>query len=59
MSKYTKCYKALTILLDIKIDYEPEFADFLKLYFEIGGLDDPDQRPAFDPRKTNDLLKEF
>jgi hypothetical protein len=47
------------VLLDIKIDYEPEFADFLKLYFEIGGLDDPDQRPAFDPRKTNDLLREF
>ena len=52
MSKYTKCYKAMCALLDIKIDFEPEFASFLKLYFEIGGLDDPDQRPAFDPRKT-------
>lgn len=29
------------------------------MYFEIGGLDDPEQRPAFDPRKTHDLLREF
>lgn len=59
MSKYTKCYKALTILLDIKIDNEPEYEAFLKMYFEIAGLDDPDMKPAFDPRKTNGLLGEF
>jgi hypothetical protein len=56
MSKFTKCYKALTILLDIRIDTAPEYDQFLKMYFEIAGLDDPDQKPAFDPRKTNGLL---
>jgi ankyrin repeat protein len=59
MSKFTKCYKTLSLLLNIKIDDAPEYADFLKMYFEIGGLDDPDQRPAFDPRKTHDLIDEF
>ena len=59
MSKYTQCYKALKILLDIKIDNEPEYDQFLKIYFEIAGLDDADQKPAFDPRKTNSLLNEF
>jgi hypothetical protein len=59
MSKFTKCYKALTTLLDIKIDFEPEYEAFLKMYFEIGGLDNPDMRPEFDPRKTTDLLQEF
>lgn len=46
-------------MLDIRIDNAPEYDSFLKTYFEIGGLDDPDQRPAFDPRKTNGLLAEF
>lgn len=59
MSKYTQCYKALTMLLDIKIDSVPGYDQFLKLYFEIGGLDNADQRPEFDPRKTSDLLSEF
>ena len=29
------------------------------MYFEIGGLDNPDMRPEFDPRKTSDILTEF
>jgi hypothetical protein len=59
MSKYTNCYKTLTLLLDIKIDKAPEYESFLKMFFEIGGIDDPEQKPAFDPRKTTDILKEF
>lgn len=59
MSKFTKCYKALCLLVDIQIDSAPHYDEFLKMYFEIGGLDDPEQRPAFDPRKTHDLLREF
>ena len=46
-------------MMNVKIDFEPEFDAFLKLLFEIGGLDNPDMRPEFDPRKTQDLLGEF
>jgi hypothetical protein len=59
MSKFTKCFKTLSLLLDIKIGNEPEYDAFLKMYFEIAGLDDPDMKPAFDPRKTNNLISEF
>lgn len=59
MSKFTKCYKTLFTLLDITLNELPDYDEFLKVYFEIGGLDDPDLRPQFDPRKTKDLIDEF
>lgn len=41
MSKYTKCFKTMHNLLEIEIDDEPHYEPFLKLFMEVGGLDDP------------------
>ena len=59
MSKYTNCYRALEILLSINIDSEPDYEAFKKMYFDIAGLDDPDLKAPFDPRKTHKLIEEF
>lgn len=59
MSKFTNSYRALQVLLDINLDSEPGYDSFKKLYFEIAGLDDPDQKVPFDPRKTHKLIDEF
>jgi len=45
MSKFTKCYNTLLTLLNITLNEVPDYDEFLKVYFEIGGLDDPDLRP--------------
>ena len=59
MSKFTKCFSAMQILLDIGIDNEPEYDAFLRRYFEIGALDSKEGRAPFDPRKSSLLIKEF
>ena len=59
MSKYTNSYRALQILLEITINSEPDYDIFKKVFFEIAGLDDPDQKVPFDPRKTHKLIDEF
>ena len=59
MSKFTKCFSAMQILLDIGIDNEPEYEAFLRRYFEIGALDSKEGRAPFDPRKSSLLIKEF
>ena len=59
MSKYTKCFCSMQILLDISIDNEPEYDAFLKRYFEIGALDSKEGRAPIDPRKSSLLIKEF
>ena len=59
MSKFTACSRCLIALLNIKIDEEPEYKVFEKLYFEIAGLDSADQTPSWDPRKSSMLLQEF
>jgi hypothetical protein len=47
------------VLLDINIKEEPHYDGFLKMFFEIGGLDDPQGKAPFDPRKTHKLVDEF
>lgn len=59
MSKYTNCFRTMQILLDIGIDNEPEYDEFLKRYFEIGALDSSDGRAPFDPRKSSYVIREF
>lgn len=59
MSKYTKCFNTLQTLLEINIDHEPEYAAFLKTFFDISGLDDPQLKAPFDPRKYHGLVSEF
>lgn len=41
MNKFTKCFKTLQTMLEISIDHEPEYQSFLKMFFEVTGLDDP------------------
>ena len=59
MSKYTKCFSTMKILLEIGIDNEPEYEAFLKNYFEIGSLDSSEGRCPFDPRKSSLIIREF
>ena len=59
MNKYTKCFNTLKSLLEINLNQEPEYAAFLKTFFDIAGLDDPQLRAPFDPRKYAGLLTEF
>lgn len=51
MSRFTQCFKSLKALLDIKIDFAPEYPFFEHLYFEIAALDRPDKTTPIDPRK--------
>ena len=59
MSKFTKSYRTLFALLEIDISVEPEYDTFLKNYFEIGSLDNPEGRTPFDPRKSASVIKDF
>jgi len=59
MSKYTNCYRTVQGLLDIDISTEPDYERFLRNYFEIGSLDNPEGRTPFDPRKSSLLIKDF
>ena len=59
MSKYTNCYRCVTGLLEIDINSEPNYENFLAKYFEIGALDSPDGRSPFDPRKSSMVTKDF
>lgn len=59
MSQYTKCYRTVQAFLACELAFAPENSDFLKLYFEIAGLDSPDLKPKFDPRKTATILDDF
>lgn len=59
MSKYTKCYRCLTALLQIDINEEPDYERFLRNYFEIASLDSADGRAPFDPRKSSLVIKDF
>lgn len=59
MSQYTKCYRTVQAFLNFDMEFAPAHDEFLKLYFEIAGLDSPDLKPRFDPRKTADILADF
>ena len=59
MSKFTQSFKTLQLLLSAELGNQPEYSAFLKLFFEVGGLDDPQMRAPFDPRKTTGVLAEF
>ena len=59
MSKYTKCFSTMKILLDIGVDNEPGYDDFLTNYFEIGSLDSSEGRAPIDPRKSSNIIREF
>ena len=59
MSKFTKCFRTLQSLLTINIDHEPDYDSFLKLFFDVSGLDDPYNKSPFDPRKYHDLVSEL
>jgi len=59
MSKYTNCYRCVTGLLEIDINAEPDYENFLTKYFEIGALDSPDGRSPFDPRRSSLIVKDF
>jgi len=59
MNKFTKCFKTLQTMLEISIDHEPEYQSFLKMFFEVTGLDDPQLLSPFDPRKYHDLVNQF
>lgn len=57
MSKFTKSLKTLESILDIQIDKVPGYDEFLKLYFQLQPLQSDSEK--FDPRKSNEILKEF
>ena len=57
MNKFTKCNKTLEALLEIDIDHAPGFDNFLKLFFQLQGLESTEE--SFDPRRSNNILKEF
>ena len=59
MSKFTKSYRCVQGLLEIDVNSEPDYDQFLRNYFEIGSLDSPDGRTPFDPRKSSLLIKDF
>jgi hypothetical protein len=59
MSKLTSCSRCLHAILNIKIDDEPEYPFFEKLYFEIAALDRADKTTPIDPRKSAHLINEF
>ena len=43
--------------LDIDIDKVPGFDSFLRLFFQLQGFESADQ--SFDPRRSNNILKDF
>ena len=58
MSKFTKCFKCMEALLDIRIDSVEGYDEFLGLFFELQMLEISEER-KFDPRKYNGILAEF
>ncbi len=58
MSKFTKCFKCMEALLDIRIDGVEGYDEFLGLFFELQMLEISEER-KFDPRKYNGILAEF
>jgi hypothetical protein len=57
MNKFTKCNKTLEALLDIDIDHVEGFDQFLTLFFQLQGLESVEA--SFDPRRSNNILKDF
>lgn len=57
MNKFTKCHKTMEALLDIDIDHVPGFKDYIQLYFQLQGLESSED--SFDPRRSNNILKDF
>lgn len=57
MNKFTKSQRTLEAILDIDIDKCPGFEQFLHLFFQLQGFEQSEE--CFDPRKSNDILKEF
>ena len=57
MNKVTNSQKTMEALLDIDFDRVPGWENFLKLYSQLQGFEDSAE--SFDPRKSNEILKEF
>lgn len=57
MNKFVKSHKTLEALLSIDIDRVVGFEDFLDLFFQLQGFESAEE--TFDPRKSNNILKEF
>lgn len=57
MSKYTKCFKTLESLLDIRMDKCPGQDAFLKMFAELSKFEIPEE--TFDPRRCIGILDEL
>ena len=57
MNKSVKSHKTMEALLDINFDKVPGWDEFLKLNNQLQGFEDSEE--SFDPRKSNEILKEF
>lgn len=57
MNKAVKSQQTMEALLDIDFENVPGWTNFVQLYAQLKGFEDAEE--SFDPRKSNEILKEF